>query len=69
MDKIKVDNSHSLYRDSETGAILNCNDSEYDAYLRRKNIAFKEKHEIDQLKSDVGELKDMMKIILEKLDK
>tara|TARA_S200002703_G_scaffold159240_3_gene172017 strand:+ start:1052 stop:1261 length:210 start_codon:yes stop_codon:yes gene_type:complete len=69
MDKIRVENRHSLYRDSETGAILNCNDSEYDSYLRSKNIAAKKKNEIDQLKSDVGELKDMMKIILEKLDK
>ena len=37
MDKIKVQDSTSLYRDVESGAILNCSDSEYDNYLRMKN--------------------------------
>lgn len=69
MDYLKVENSGSLYRDPDTGAILNCNDSEYDSYLKNKRIAAQKSQEIDQLKNDVGELKSMMKLILEKLDK
>ena len=69
MDYLKVENSGSLYRDPDTGAIVNRNDSEYDAYLKNKRIASQKAQEIDQLKNEVSELKDMMKLVLEKLDK
>ena len=61
--------SNSLYRDEESGAILNCNDSAYDSYLQLKEKKLKEVAEMDKLKDDVDELKDMMKLILSKLDK
>ena len=67
MDYLKVE-IVDFYRDPDTGAIVNRNDSEYDAYLKNKRVAIK-KQEIDQLKNDVSELKDMMKLVLEKLDK
>ena len=69
MSKIKVKDSGSLYRDEESGAILNCSDSEYDSYLKLKQKKMKEVSEMDKLKDDVDELKDMMKLILSKLDK
>ncbi len=69
MKKVKVKDSNSLYRDEESGAILNCNDSAYDSYLRLKEKKLKESAEMDKLKDDVDELKDMMKLILSKLDK
>ena len=69
MKKVKVKDSNSLYRDEESGAILNCNDSEYDSYLQLKEKKLKEAAEMDKLKNDVDELKDMMKLILSKLDK
>tara|TARA_B100000214_G_scaffold133313_1_gene94818 strand:+ start:369 stop:578 length:210 start_codon:yes stop_codon:yes gene_type:complete len=69
MNKIKVKNSGSLYRDEESGAILNCSDSEYDNYLKLKQKKMQEANEMDKLKDDVDELKSMMKLILSKLDK
>jgi len=69
MKKVKVKDSNSLYRDEESGAILNCNDSAYDSYLQLKEKKLKEAAEMDKLKNDVDELKDMMKLILSKLDK
>tara|TARA_A100001388_G_scaffold147967_1_gene109843 strand:- start:363 stop:572 length:210 start_codon:yes stop_codon:yes gene_type:complete len=69
MKKVKVKDSNSLYRDEESGAILNCNDSAYDSYLQLKEKKLKEVAEMDKLKDDVDELKDMMKLILSKLDK
>ena len=69
MNKIKVKDSGSLYRDEESGAILNCNDAAYDNYLQMKENKLKEVGEMDKLKNDVDELKDMMKLILSKLDK
>ena len=67
--KIKVKDSGSLYRDEESGAILNCSNSEYDSYLKLKKKKIEEGNEMDKLKNDVDELKDMMKLILSKLDK
>jgi|TARA_S200000501_G_scaffold34749_1_gene28830 hypothetical protein len=69
MNKVKVKDSGSLYRDEESGAILNCSDSEYNNYLKLKQQKLKEVSEMDKLKDDVDELKDMMKLILSKLDK
>jgi len=69
MKKIKVKDSNSLYRDEESGAILNCSDSEYDNYLFLKQKKLKELTEMDKLKNDVDELKGMMKLLLDKLDK
>ena len=69
MNKVKVKDSGSLYRDEESGAILNCSDSEYNSYLKLKQKKMDEANEMDKLKNDVDELKDMMKLILSKLDK
>ena len=67
--KIKVKDSGSLYRDEESGAILNCSNSEYDSYLKLKEQKMNEVSEMDKLKNDVDELKGMMKLILSILDK
>ena len=69
MKKVKVKDSNSLYRDEESGAILNCNDAAYNNYLKMKENKMKEVSEMDKLKDDVDELKDMMELILSKLDK
>ena len=66
---IKVKDHAGLVRDSESNAILNNSDKEYDEYIRLKNKALTDKQEIANLKDEVGELKGMMKLILEKLDK
>ena len=67
--KLKVKDSGSLYRDEESGAIINCSNSEYDSYLKLKEQKMNEVSEMDKLKNDVDELKGMMKLILSKLDK
>lgn len=69
MDKIKVENSNSLYRDIRSGAIINCSTTEYDNYMALKQKKLQEKNEIENIKNDVNELKSMMKLILDKLDK
>lgn len=66
--KIPVEGHPGLYRDSETGAILNTSDIEFNSYQKTKEFKLKEKQEIENLKSDVNEIKDMMKLILSKLD-
>jgi len=74
MNKVKVKDSGSLYRDEESGAIINCSDSEYHAYLDLKNKRINEiqdlesqKKDIDNLKNEINEVKDLLKQVLTKL--
>jgi len=67
MDKIKVQDSTSLYRDAKSGAIINCSDSEYDNYIKMKNQKLTEKQELDKLKDEMSEIKSMLNVVLSKL--
>lgn len=62
----KIDNAPGFVKDTQTGAILNTNVHEI---KRKKELlakAKKEKAEIQQLKSDVAEIKDLLRQILNK---
>ena len=71
-DLIPVEGREGWYRDPDSNAIVNCNVSEYDnymaAYNRREN---KEKKlttlqdEVSELKSDIGEIKNLLKSLLQ----
>lgn len=54
---IPVEGHRGLYRDEKTNAILNCNESEYDDYLKAKNSILNEKNEIQSLKNEIEEIK------------
>lgn len=68
MSLIPIKDNNSLYRDPYSGAVVNCSSLEYQSYIQDKNREIEKNQEIDQLKSDVNEIKDMMKLILSKLD-
>jgi hypothetical protein len=71
MDLIKVEGQPGLARDKNTGAILNINSTEISrvkelrANQREQKRA--EREEINQLKSDVEQIKMMLSQIIEKL--
>jgi hypothetical protein len=71
MDLIKVEGHSGLARDKNTGAILNINSNEIDRIkeLRRNQRELKksQEQEINQLKSDVFEIKMMLSKLIEKL--
>jgi hypothetical protein len=71
MDLIKVEGQPGLARDKNTGAILNINSTEISRIkeLRANQRVLKkaEKEEINQLKSDVEQIKMMLSQIIEKL--
>jgi hypothetical protein len=64
---LKVQGHSDLYRDENTGAIIN-KSSEYDKYIQKRNLRISQAQEINDLKSDVSEMKLMMNAILEKLN-
>jgi hypothetical protein len=57
---IPVEGYKGLYRDENSNAIINCNNSEYDEYLNLKNNIMNEKNEIDLLKREISEIKQLL---------
>jgi hypothetical protein len=51
----------NLYRDSESGAIINCDSMGYNQYISLLNRRESEKKEIDDMKNDIQEIKTLLK--------
>jgi hypothetical protein len=62
---IPVEGHKGLYRDKKSNAIVNCNDYEYQEYLRAKNSTLDEKGEIENLKIELTEIKSLLVKLLE----
>jgi hypothetical protein len=62
---IPVEGHRGLYRDEKSNAIVNCNDYEYQEYLRAKNSSLDEKSEIENLKTELTEIKLLLSKLLE----
>jgi DNA-binding ferritin-like protein len=58
MNYLKVEGHTHLYRDPKTNSIVNRNMSEYQEYVSRKNIKSEENQKIQNLESDVANMKD-----------
>jgi hypothetical protein len=63
-DLISVQGHSNLYRDEKTGAIVNCNNLEYEQYLSAVSNRMNTKKEIENLKNDVSEIKCLLKELL-----
>jgi len=62
---IPVEGHTNLYRDESSNAIINCNDYEYEQYLKIKNSKLKEKNELNDLKKEVEDLKDLIRQLID----
>ena len=58
---IPVKGHKGLFRDEESGAIINTDVSEYNNYMVMKNKKQSEKDELDRIKSDIQEIKNLLK--------
>lgn len=71
MDLIKVEGQPGLARDKNTGAVLNINSSEIgrikELRKNQRDIKKADREEINQLKSDVNDIKMMLSQLVEKL--
>ncbi len=68
MGMIRVKGYPSLFRDEETGAIINCDTSGYNNYIENRNLKetqrLTQKNEIEQLKSEVTEIKSLLRELI-----
>ena len=62
---IKVEGYSHLYRDEKTGAIINCDDSGYDQYMKSLNYRKNQKEELDSMKKELNEIKSLLKLLVE----
>jgi|TARA_B100000900_G_scaffold311206_1_gene269960 hypothetical protein len=57
---IPVEGHKNLFRDENSGAIVNCDTMEYNQYIKMKNERQKQKEEISELKKDVQMIKNLL---------
>lgn len=66
---IPVKDNKGLFRDEKTNSIINCDNTDYEQYMKLKKQKLNEKNEIESIKNDIEEIKGALKIILEKINK
>lgn len=64
---IPVAGNSSLARDSQTGAIVNINTEEINEARNRKAQKQKEKQELQSLKNEVADIKQLLITLIERL--
>jgi hypothetical protein len=70
MEYLKVEGHNNLIRDPFTNAIINTNMTEYQQYVSRRDVKNKENQKIEDLESDVTNIKndlDEIKMLLRSL--
>ena len=60
-DLIPVEGHQNLYRDRNTGSIVNTDKSNYDRYIKTKRLKQNERRELDTIKSDIEEIKSLLR--------
>jgi hypothetical protein len=63
---IPVEGYTGLYRDENSGAIINRNISDYEDYIKTKNNILKEKVEIENIKKEIIEIKELLNLLVNK---
>jgi len=61
---IQVEGHKHLYRDDRSGAIINCDNQGYSNYISQKKEREKLKLEVQNLKSELSEIKLLLKEII-----
>ena len=74
-NQIPVEGKSGLFRDSESTAIINRDKKAYLTYMQRKKDAEKKNSELNQMKEDLdnvkgelGEIKDLLSTLVQKLN-
>lgn len=61
---IPVEGHKNLYRDPSSGAIVSCDNFAYTQYIKAKSEKQRQREELDQIKSDIAEIKELLKEFL-----
>jgi len=61
---IPVEGHKNLYRDKDSGAILNTDSSGYNQYMQMKSARLTQREELDKMREDIDEIKFLLKQII-----
>ncbi len=65
MNHLKVKDQDHLYRDVDSGAIINTDNSSFEKYKRSKLKFQNMEHELNYLKGEISEIKGLLKQLLQ----
>lgn len=65
MNHLKVKDQDHLYRDVDSGAIINTDNSAFEKYKRSKLKFQNMEHELNYLKSEISEIKNLLKQLVQ----
>ncbi len=63
----QVEGQNNLFRDTDTGAIINTDKSAYIAYKNKRQQKLKEMSRIDKLQDEIDEIKSLLYKVIDKL--
>ena len=58
---IPVEGHKNLFRDENTGAIVNCDNTGFTDYMSQRRRQMDERAELDIMKNDIDEIKSLLK--------
>ncbi len=61
---IPVKGHPNLYRDENSGAIINCDNTAYNQYVNSLGNRESQKNELNKIKQDIDEIKTLLKEII-----
>ena len=61
---IRVKGHQNLYRDENSGAIVNCDSVSYNQYLNTIHNREFQRKELDQIKQDINEIKTLLRELI-----
>jgi len=61
---IRVEGHPNLYRDEKTGAIINCDSTGYQNYVKSLRKKDSQRLELDNIKKDIDEIKSLLKELI-----
>ena len=65
---VKVEGHSSLLRDEHSTAIVSNDTNSYELYKKRRETFKIQKNEINTLKNEVGEIKELLHTLIEKVN-
>tara|TARA_Y100001937_G_C7002224_1_gene277007 strand:+ start:385 stop:606 length:222 start_codon:yes stop_codon:yes gene_type:complete len=68
MAYLKIEGHEGYVKNPRTGVVLNVNKDEIEAAKRRKVLRKQQEEDINNLKNEVSDIKNMLGKIIEKLD-
>ena len=63
----QVEGENNLFRETDTGAIINTDKSAYIAYKNKRQQKLKEMSRIDKLQDEIDEIKSLLYKVIDKL--